>query len=402
MFKILYFYFVTNNRIKYLDGLRGLLAIVVFFHHFLYAFYPELIFGGSQQEFLDQSSLNLKRIIALSPINILFNPGMAILFFFLLSGYVQTKTYFDSENLVFLQKSFIKRYFRLAIPTLSVLFLVYFFHQLNLIHTNLFPVNNLSNNWSKNLLTTKLVFFSVVYHGIFECFTFNSRYYQVLWTMPLELLNSYIVLILCLTTHRLKNKLWFFIAWLLVQLVFLHSYNGAAFTFGLLFAFSQKNVAKLKTFLSKTWVKYVCLIIGIYFASYPYTGYQNAVLSSIYKPISFFEVYPHIISFLIGVIFLFAALSVSGKFQKLLSGKVFIFFGNISFMFYLIHFLILFSFSPMLYQSLIPHCSFSSTVFITGLLSFVLITLVSFALYALVDKPVIQLCNTYTKKIFGV
>jgi peptidoglycan/LPS O-acetylase OafA/YrhL len=385
-----------------LDGLRGLLAIVVFFHHFLYAFYPELIFGGSQQEFLNQSSLNIKRIIALSPINILFNPGMAILFFFLLSGYVQTKTYFDSDQLIFLQKSFIKRYFRLAIPTLSVLVIVFIFHQLNLIHNTLFPVNNLSNDWSKNLLTTQLGFFSVVYHGVFECFTFNSRYYQILWTMPLELLNSYIVLILCMVTHQLKNKHWLFIVWLLVQLFFLHSYNGAAFTFGLLFAFSQQHAPKLKQLLSKTAVKYTCLIIGIYFASYPYTGYQNAVLSSIYKPISFFEVYPHLISFLIGVVFLFAALSVSVKFQNLLSGKLFIFFGNISFMFYLIHFLILFSFSPSLYQAVLPHCSFGSTIFITGLLSFVVITLVSFVLYTIVDKPVIRLCNTYAKKIVGV
>lgn len=376
------------------------MAIVVFLHHFLYAFFPELVFGGNQQEFLNNNAFNLKRFFALTPLNIVFNPGMAILFFFLLSGFVQTKIYFDTGKLIFLQRSFIKRYFRLALPTLAVLILVYFFQKLDLVHNDLFPPNNLSSDWAKNLLTKQFSFTEILYHGSFECFMGNSRYYQVLWTMPIELANSYIVLLLCMTTHGLRNKLWFFMAWLLVQLFFLHSYNGAAFTVGLFLAYFQKNLVAFKMWLSKPILKYTCWLLGIYFASYPYTGYQNSVLSSVYKPISFFEVYPHIISYLLGATLLFCALSVSSKIQALLSTKTALFFGKISFMFYLIHFLLLFSFSPWLYQFLSGQVSLNASLFLTGLFSFAVITVVSFVLYKLVDKPVTILCNRYTTKIF--
>jgi len=389
----------SSNRINYLDGLRGVLALIVFVHHFLYAFYPEIIFGGNYQEFLS-NAFNFKKFIALTPINIVFNPGMAILFFFLLSGYVQTQSYFENNNLLFLQKSFIKRYFRLAVPTLLVLLLVFVFQKLHLVHNNWFPQNNLSGNWAKSLLPDNMNFFQVIYHGVFECFMGNTRYYQILWTMPIELLNSYIVLILCMSTHGLKNKVWFFVAWLLVQLFFLHSYNGAAFTFGMLFAFFRKSTVVFQQQLERPAIKYSALILGVYFASYPYTGYQGAVLNSIYRPISFFEVYPHIISFLIGSVLLFAAFSSSVRIQKLLGKKLFLFFGKISFMFSLVHFLLLFSFSPWLYRQLISSVSFEANMLITATVSLMLICLVSLVLHKIVDAPVVSLCNRYVNRIF--
>lgn len=393
---------MATNRIKHLDGLRGILALIVFIHHLLFAFFPEVIFGGAEQEFMNTSQFNLKRLFALSPINILFNPGMAILFFFLMSGYVQTKVYFEKNSLVFLQKSFIKRYFRLAIPTVFVVFMVYVFHKLHLIHSDRFPVNNLSNDWAKSLLPDNLSFLAVLYNGAFECFVTNSRYYQILWTMPIELLNSFIVLMLALATHNLKNRIWLFGAWLFVQLFFLHSYNGAAFTFGMMIGYFQTNTLIFNGFFSRTYVKFLCWVLGVYFASYPYTGYQNAVINSIYKPISFFEVYPHIISYLIGVILLFCALSCSTKTQKLLSHKVCTFFGNISFMLYLVHFVLLFSFSPWIFQKLLPVTSFGTNLLLTGVSSFVIISVTSYLLYRLIDKPVVEMCNKITTRVFGV
>ena len=114
---------MDSHRIKYLDGLRGVLAVIVFVHHYFYLFCPDLVFGGNYEDFTNTGAFSFYKIIALTPINIFFNPGMAIHFFFLLSGYVQTQSYFLNPDVSFLQKSMLKRYFRLAIPVVSVLML---------------------------------------------------------------------------------------------------------------------------------------------------------------------------------------------------------------------------------------------------------------------------------------
>jgi peptidoglycan/LPS O-acetylase OafA/YrhL len=390
-----------NERIRYLDGLRGLLAVIVFVHHFLYAFCPTIIFGGTYQEFLS-GNLTLSRFFALTPINIFFNPGTAINFFFLLSGYVQTYHYFKKPELLFLQKSFIKRYFRLAIPTLAVVLLLYVFHKLHLIDRLHFPPNQLSYDWIKSMLPDSLNFWQSIRYGLLDCFNSKAQVYQILWTMPVELYNSWMILILLLVIHSIKNKIPFLIGWMFVQLFLLESYYGVSFTLGAFVAHLNVNSSSFSNFFSKKWVLWLCSIVGFYFASYPFMGYESSSKQSIYRLISFFDVYPHVISYIIGNTLLFGVILYSLKLQKLLSAKWLLFFGNISFMFYLIHFLILFSFSPWLFFKLfgVFHNGVSNYI-ITGTSTFIVITLISYALFKLIDAPILKGCNIMTKKIYG-
>lgn len=389
-----------NDRVRYLDGLRGVLAIIVFVHHYFYTFCPELIFGGSYDNYLHTGPFSFYKIFALTPLNILFNPGMAIHFFFLLSGYVQTRSYFVNSEISFLQKSLIKRYFRLALPVLSVVILVYLFHSCYLIRKDLIPVNELTAGWVKSLLPNNLHFHEVIMEGLSNCFRGNSRYYQILWTMPTELINSFVVLSLLLIFHGLKHKIKIFVFLLLVQFFVLKEYYGVAFVAGMLLANLEVNSVKFKTFFSKTFVKLACLALGLYFGSYPFTGYQNAAAHSVYAPISFFEVYPHVISYLIGIIFLFCFLLYSKTIQSLLSKKILLFFGEISFMFYLIHFLLLLSFTPWLYAKLKNNDDGGIDLMLTGIVSLCAISLAAFVLTKRVDRPVINLCNRFAKKFF--
>jgi peptidoglycan/LPS O-acetylase OafA/YrhL len=393
---------VTSSRINYLDGLRGLLAIIVFFHHFLYAFAPDIIFGGSYTDFLSKNPYSLKRLVALTPLNFFFNPGAAILFFFILSGYVQTRSYFETNNFSILQKSFIKRYFRLAIPTVAVVVLVYVFHRLHLIRNELIPPNELSGDWIKSQLPDTLNFSGALLNGIFDSFAGNSKYYQILWTMSIEIANSYLVLILAMATHNLSNRRWFFLLWLLTQLFLTKTYNGAAFTVGMLLASLYHKSATFDQIFSRLPVKLACWIIGLYFGTYPYTGYLGSTAKSVYSLISFFDDYIHLISYLIGVCFMFCALLYSPGVQRLLTSKTLSFFGNISYMFYLVHLLLIFSFSSWMHVALSNSTSHTTRLWINGLSSFAIITAVSYILYRLIDRPTLNLCNKYTRKIFGI
>lgn len=389
-----------NDRIRFLDGLRGVLAVIVFMHHYFYAFCPDLIFGGSYENYLHTGPFSPYKLAGLTPLNIFFNPGMAIHFFFLLSGYVQTRNYFIKPEISFLQKSLIKRYFRLALPILSVVILVYFFHRFFLIRKDLIPANELTSGWVKSLLPNNLHFPKVILEGLSNCFRGNSRYYQVLWTMPTELINSFVILGLLLIFHNLKHKMRVFVALILIQFIVLQEYYSVAFVSGMVMANLEINSEKFRKFFSNSFVKISCLLLGLYFGSYPFTGYQNAAAHSVYAPISFFEVYPHVISYLIGVILLFCFLLHSKGLQNLLSKKIFLFFGEISFMFYLIHFLLLLSFTPVIYSKFMNNHDGGRDLIVTGFISFLAITLVAYILTRFIDKPVIKLSNRFAKLFF--
>ncbi len=393
---------MARDRLLYLDGLRGILALIVFFHHFFYAFYGDIIFGGSYNEFLSGNQFTFDRIVAFSPLNILINPGTAIHFFFLLSGYVQSYHYFKTSEITYVQKSFFKRYFRLAIPTLSVVLLVFIFHKLHWISRDKFPYNNATTEWSKSMMPDNLSILQMLKHGVFDCFMGNSRYYQVLWTMPTELYNSFMVFALLLFTHNVKNKTSFLLFWVFVQLFFAQAFYSVAFTIGMLLSYSELNSESFKHFFTKRFVKIICLVVGVYFASYPYIGYEKATKNTFYSLISFFEVYPHTISYLIGDALLFCILIYSENTKRFLSRKVFLFFGEISFMVYLLHLLIIFSFSPYIYTQLSASLGYISNLTVTGVFTFIAVIILSYILTKLVDVPALRFCNKYSKKLFGV
>ncbi len=388
-----------TTRIRYLDGLRGILAVIVFIHHFLYAFYPWLVFGGEVESYRT-GNWTVSRLFALTPLNIVFNPGTAINFFFLLSGYVQTVHYFEKQELYAVQRNILKRYFRLAIPTLAVVLLVYAFHRLNWIDRKHFPPNPLTWDWIQSMLPDNLNFWETLRYGLLDCFNSKTQSYQVLWTMPVELYNSWMVLIALMVTHRIRNKLPLYIFWFLVQFILLEGYYAMSFTLGLILACLHTQQSRFASVLLRPSLKYVCLIVGLYFASFPFTGYENSSRESIYAPIAFFDRVPHVISYAFGNFLLFCFLLHAPRLQNALSQKIFLFFGDISFMFYLLHFLILFSFSPWLFFRLFPsfHDSISNYL-ITFVCSFTLITLLSWLLYKLVDQPVIRLCNRWSRML---
>lgn len=393
---------MADHRIRYLDGLRGILAIIVFIHHFLFAFCPELVFGGDLESF-KSGAWTFSRLFALTPLNLVFNPGAAINFFFLLSGYVQSLHYFQTNDLPAVKRSLVKRYFRLALPTLSVVLLVFIFHRLQLIDRTGIPDNRLTSGWVSRMMPDNLNFLQTFRYGLLDCFLGKAQSYQVLWTMPIELFNSWMVLILLMVTHRFKNKLLFYLIWLSIQFILLESYYGISFTLGLTLAWLNTHSVHFREITSSKVLKYFCLITGLYFASFPYTGYETSSRESIYAPISFFDHIPSMISYAFGNVLLFFFLLQAPRLQTLLARKELLFFGDISFMFYLLHFLILFSFSPWVFVLLSPQFPPGPVnCMITALLSFFLITGLSWLFYHLIDRRVIQLCNTYSKRLFRV
>ena len=169
-----------GGRLRQLDGLRGLAALVVVIFHFLSAFAPNFIPDQTDTPY----------VLADTPFGIFFNGPFSVSIFFVLSGFVVSNAAAKRRSPIYLNLAL--RYVRLAVP---VLFSVIFAWML----LELMPTATLSLdaimphtwlNWTYQGDIPSL--FSAIRHGILTVFIRgNSNFNNVLWTMQIELLGSF-------------------------------------------------------------------------------------------------------------------------------------------------------------------------------------------------------------------
>ncbi len=88
----------THNRYRQLDSLRGLAALCVFLSHYVLIFN----YSGNRIDLLRQS-----------PLGVLINGRAAVIFFFVLSGFVLSLPFINSDKPLRLGEFYIKRIFRI-------------------------------------------------------------------------------------------------------------------------------------------------------------------------------------------------------------------------------------------------------------------------------------------------
>ncbi|QOL80062.1 acyltransferase family protein [Pseudooceanicola spongiae] len=100
----------STNRLTYLETARGIASVIVVFHHFLLGFFPLLKTSVTQGG------------LAGTPLYVLVNGLGAVAFFFVLSGFVLTRKFYQKFLIQDLAASLLKRLPRLMLPAaLSVM-----------------------------------------------------------------------------------------------------------------------------------------------------------------------------------------------------------------------------------------------------------------------------------------
>ena len=104
-----------KDRIRWIDGLKGLCCLGIFFHHYLLRYAPESYYGDID------SIIRNHRIsyLSQSTLGILINGNFFVFIFVLLSGFVVSRRVYSSSSSdtgVFL----INRYLKLSFPLLIV------------------------------------------------------------------------------------------------------------------------------------------------------------------------------------------------------------------------------------------------------------------------------------------
>jgi len=371
---------MKDNKLEYLEGLRGIAAFIVVISHFVQIFYPALFN-------LDTNIIHnpIETQISKTPLNILYNGNFSVCIFFVLSGFVLSYKFFETKNKQIIMSSIIRRYFRLAIPVFSSILLVY-----ALLLFNGFYLDKISDLTFTQINTNYSIinkeFFSMLYTGLYGTFfAWDSTYNPVLWTITYEFFGSFLIyfFLLLFGVKNIRKFIYIILIFIFYQSYFL------AFILGLLICDVYHNYNDLNLFfLKKKPVIWTLFLIGLFLGSYPYIDVTKTMYS--YFNITYININWFMLYHIIGACFIMISILNISPIQRLLSHHIFLFLGKISFSIYLLHFTILCSLTSYLFANFYSIFSYNWSAFISFILSLVVLFISSYFMYKYIDINAIR------------
>lgn len=360
----------NNTRLTKLDGLRGLLSLVVALNHsFLVVVIPTFANVWQQNPFIFNGlQSKLQQFFMF-----LGNGGAAVTLFFLLSGLVLGQSFSRMKmNFRGLTSFMVKRIIRLYPVYLFVVAITAIYMKFGFIYQT-FPYSSSWFNWWMNFqMTLKELFLNI--------FFIHAYIGGVTWTLRVILIASFIFPVFYLINKKTSWWLDILISILLVYFSFtLFNIEGFRDLRYLYMFYLGLMIPKFKTLFSMFSNQFVSvslplsliLLLGFRYLT---NEYQGGVVESV---VSFF---------LIGL----AAYGDKVSVLNFLNGKFFQFFGKISYSLYLIHFSVLYILSRIMFQNL-PNLPYANQYLlihiILFLVSVIIATGVSFLVYKYIELP---------------
>jgi len=375
---------MTNNpnRFTRLDGLRGILSLIVAINHsFMVVVIPTLASVWQQNPlvFHDLQSKIQQLFMFIG------NGGAAVTLFFLLSGFVLRESLTRTKmNITGIIGFLIKRIIRLYPVYIFIVLLTALYMKTGFVYQT-FPHSSSWFVWWMNFEMTLKEFFL----NIFFIHTYIGG---VTWTLRVVLIVSFIFPLLYLinkkSTWWMDTLIGIILVYLSFTLLNIPGFRDLRylymFYFGLMIPkFKNMFSSTPRLIVSLTLPFAVIILLGFRYLTNEYNG---GVVESV---ISFF---------IIG----FAAYGNKISILNFLDGKTLQFFGKISYSLYLIHFSVLYILSRIMFQNLssLPYANqyflIHTTLFI---LSVLLATAVSYTVYKYIELPSKTLANQVGKKI---
>ena len=380
------------RKIQYLDGLRGLAAFVVVFHHFVYAFYPALFLGSNAKTHLGAGE---EVFASGSMFNLLYSGNFAVCIFFVMSGFVLSYKFFLQKDRNIIKESATKRYVRLVLPVAFSVFLAFVLMKFSLFY-NQQAAGITGSNWLGEFWTFTPNFTDALSQTFVGAFFTNIFDYNVtLWSIAYEFLGSFLVFGFLAFFGKMKSRYWAYI----FAIIFLFQTYYLAFILGMLLSdlMAHKNMVIGKFDKSKLF-RTGLLLLGLFLGSYPSgRGVEGTVYAFMEKP---YLVNSAVLYHIMGAFFVILVLLESKRMQKIFSFRYLLFLGEISFAMYILHFIILGSFSSFVFLKLEPHLPYIDAFLISFALSVALIFLVSYLVYLYVDKKAVHLSKLVYKLAF--
>jgi len=374
------------SKIRYhtLDSLRGVAALQVVIAHSLVAvpLLSWLVFESDSEH-----SNGIIFMLNHSPFSILWADSAAVKVFFVLSGFVLSLPYFQSEREApYYPHYFIKRIIRLYVPCLAILILSVFLREL------LYNPNNISGfgAWVKMMWNIKMT--PGMWMDLFTLRGHLDYFDRALWTLAPEIKLS-LILPLAIYIHRKMNVAGSILL-VLVYIGVWHALNKVDarnywsdfptlyyFTFFLIGSIICKYREAVINWVNNLNNIWYFLLIFATIVIYTFTHSMWWLPAKIYQPLRARIDYVYAFS-AIGLLLIV----LSERAKSFFSSKILIFLGKISFSIYLIHIVVIAAMANILGKVLSPE----ATLAIAFILAFPLAVL----FYNFVEVPSMKLANT--------
>lgn len=398
-----------TRRAHYLDALRGLAALLVVITHYLAATYPYSVFANASRH--PQQHL-WEQWLLIPPLSLLSAAHFAVCLFFVLSGYVLSLSLIGKgANGRRVLGAMIKRPFRLGGLTLFSLLAGALLWNIDWLYNLDAATLSGSQEWLGSFWRGQFnlsEFIRALFSG-----RAGAEYNPPLWTLKIELIGSFLVFLSLLFINHFGY--WIRSACLMTLLFVLHDQYYAGFVIGMLFADAHSQLQSgskkqeygipesgNRTRFSNRQRSAGIRILGItalLLASYPYyasealwqslqvRGWPN--LSALGSQISMLAA---------TLVFLFVLLSPGA--QALLNRRALTWLGEISFALYVLHFLLLGSFTSWALLQLTPITGYDNAVLLGTTASMLLLFPLASLATRWVDRPSIALGQLAERQVF--
>ena len=177
---------------KFLDGLRGIGAFVVYIWHFLDTFYP-------MPSYEKENIPMLPDVFRKNPlITIWCNGSFWVAVFFILSGFVLSLRFFKIRKHTCISGGSFRRYARLMIPVWVILTFYYLAYRIG---------------WLQDVgIPEGLTYLDFTYDATFGVWQGVTYWNGVVWTLRIELQATFFVYILALTVVEYQKRVLIYIA----------------------------------------------------------------------------------------------------------------------------------------------------------------------------------------------
>jgi peptidoglycan/LPS O-acetylase OafA/YrhL len=318
---------ISPKRDGSLETLRGVASVIVLVTHTVIAFFPSLYgtFGESDPAF------SLRR----TPFFALLNGQAAVVFFFVLSGFVLTHRYFATHDSDIIWRGMIKRWPRLAAPTLIVVlvawvgfvFNVYWYREASALFKT--PWLESFGGGFPELAVVSNFWFALADGAILSFLRRGSQYNSNLWTMTYELSGSLMIFMFAIAAVKLR---WLHVGLrvLLVAIAFIVAGSISPLFSAFIFGAVLSWVYVVKPIQVTPLIACIGLLIAFYLAGYSPGSRPYNWLTKIGAGIQYGQ-YVWIFASAIAIV------SVEGchVLAKTLSGRLGRFLGTMSFPIYL-------------------------------------------------------------------
>lgn len=318
-----------TRKIEYLDGIRGVASVIVILSHIAISFWPATLFGTPSNHPIDKWLYG-------APIRFFIEGNFAVCLFFIISGFVLTYRYQSKEDMPRMKSLCIRRYPRLMPPVFLSIMIAWAL----MITGGMWNAQAgllSGSEWMKDLYSSPPDFLEAVRHGTIGSFINGStKYNKVLWTMKIEFIDSFLVILFCILATK-TNRMWMRVALAVIFFLVLSTQLGitglsyfALFIVG--YIFGRKPLIIGKYMIPVAWA---ALLAGLYLGGA--SGGENYSELNKLNIFGISEWDYIVLCHSVGAALVFYAISTIPVLQQFFASNICRFLGKISFSIYLLH-----------------------------------------------------------------